>query len=297
MRCKWPSTGLQFPLQCLQVESAVTPRERGGRSENAAALCISVEVRGRGNGCGSEWTRVVSAAVAARSSGHGDPARMLRKGRRTGARPAAQRRAGPGVGGKDGASRKAGRGAPASVRLHPAGTPLCRSILSTLVYHSATTPPLFIFTAPSPDPPCAPARPPQPAPFIHTPVPSPPHHGPPAAATASGSAAPRSPPVPADWRGGAPGQPASAAQPRPFSRGRGVAQTRPPALDVLLANALVRPAVFHAPQLSVGGDSGASLVSTQPPPPWPAGAGAEPGAAGQRPGRNTLSPASSSHRG
>lgn len=159
MRCKWPSTGLQFPLQCLQVESAVTPRERGGRSENAAALCISVEVRGRGNGCGSEWTRVVSAAVAARSSGHGDPARMLRKGRRTGARPAAQRRAGPGVGGKDGASRKAGRGAPASVRLHPAGTPLCRSILSTLVYHSATTPPLFIFTAPSPDPPCAHARP------------------------------------------------------------------------------------------------------------------------------------------
>lgn len=148
-----------------------------------------------------------------------------------------------------------------------------------------------------PPPQTHPARPPQPAPFIHTPVPSPPHHRPPAAATASGSAAPRSPPVPADWRGGAPRQPASAAQPRPFSRGRGVAQTRPPALDVLLANALVRPAVFHAPQLSVRGDSGASLVSTQPPPPWPAGAGAEPGAAGQRPGRNTLSPASSSHRG
>lgn len=38
-------------------------------------------------------------------------------------------------------------------------------------------------------------------------------------------------PARTDWRGGALGQPASAAQPRPFTHGRGESQTQPPALD------------------------------------------------------------------
>lgn len=109
-------------------------------------------------------------------------------------------------------------------------TPACLShSLCTCLYGAAPPQPFSIFY-------CSPhlPQPASPDPSIHTRRPSHPHRGPPAAAPASGAAsgsAAAVPAQPADWRGGGLGRPASAAQPRPSTHGRGEAQTQPPALD------------------------------------------------------------------
>lgn len=188
---------------------------------------------GLGKGCGPNEPWVLSAAVTPRGSRRGRPRPFALKWGTPGCLIQKRR----GCGGTAGSHRPRRPQTTAAVHLHPAGARV-PSFLPALVYHPVTTPPLFIFTAPSRTPP----RPHDP--FIHTPRPSPPHHGPPATAPAlgllRGSHSPRPSPVPTlprtDWRGGARGLPASAAQPRPFTHGRGVALTQPPALDVLLVS-------------------------------------------------------------
>lgn len=120
------------------------------------------------------------------------------------------------------------RGAPSPCCEHQHVCP----ILSALSHGAAPPPALLYFllllTCPNPR---------APDPSIHTRRPSHPHRGPPsrlASGAASGSAA--GGPRPARRLRRGLGRPASAAQPRPSTHGRGEAQTQPPALDAGLCH-------------------------------------------------------------
>lgn len=121
---------------------------------------------------------------------------------------------------------------PATVHVHPAPKPSASiHSLPICLYRPATTPPLLysFFTANLSCP-----TPRAPTPSIHTHrTTGHPHQGPPATAPASAPSQLGSPPGLHRLEGrGAGTTGASAAQPRPFTHGRGVAQTQPPALDV-----------------------------------------------------------------
>lgn len=140
-----------------EVECNPPGMGRGG-SESAAALWISVEVWGLENGCGPEWTPgPLCRNHSQRNRPRKAPPRCSEKLSGQEARPGLN--AGKGLAWGKGPSSSqlvrpartdpAGLQLTGEVCLHPAGTPGCRSILSALVHHPATTPPLFIFTTPS----------------------------------------------------------------------------------------------------------------------------------------------------
>lgn len=106
-------------------------------------------MRGLENGCGPNGPRVLSAAVTPRGGRRGRPRPFALKWGAPGWLIPKRR----GCGGTAGSHRPRRLQSAAAVPLHPAGARV-PSFLPALVYHPVTTPPLFIFTAPSPAPPC-----------------------------------------------------------------------------------------------------------------------------------------------
>lgn len=208
-----------------------------GESGNAAALWISVEVRGLEKGCGPGWTPgPLCRNHSQREQPSEAPPRCSEKGSGSEARLAGS--CGKGAGARGRTEQHRPRRAPAYWRGAP--TPCWNPCVRPFSPHLSITQP--------PPHPCSfsllpPAPPRMPDPFIHTPRPT---SSPWSSCSRSQPWAllwlPRTPPVPGPRRsphrteGRGARTAHSAAQPRPFTLGRGVALTQPPALDVLLVS-------------------------------------------------------------
>lgn len=228
-----------------EVECNPPGMGRGG-SESAAALWISVEVWGLENGCGREWTPgPLCRNHSQRNRPRKAPPRCSEKLGGQEARPGLN--AGKGLAwGKGPSSSQLVRPARTDPRRAPAyrrgaPTPCWKPRVSVHSLRTCPSPshhptPIHFYDSLLPHP----AFP------IHsfTPPGRPPHLGPPATAPALDSSGSPDPPVPGPRR--SPHRPEGrgtktthrAAQPRPFTHGRGVALTQPQHLTSCLCHPL-----------------------------------------------------------